>query len=1111
MCSKIVNCSAGVVSRVLFAVLAVFASPHSSYAQVLYGSIVGSVTDASGASVPQATVRVTQAETNQTREVQTNEAGGYTLSTVPAGTYEVSITKEGFRPFSSQNIRVNLNTVVRVDAALNVGTVAESVEVSAQASALQTDRADVRTEFSTRTFQNLPIVNRTYQSVVGLMPGISPPVSDTGSVNNPGRSMQFTANGTSRSGVNVRIDGVSSTNVWVQFFSTYVPAIEAIETVNVVTNSFDAEQGMVGGAAVNVQIKSGSNALHGVLFGYHQDNALKARPFFLPANQKKLKAIRNNTGGTIGGRIIRDKLFYFGSYEGDFTRLGQNTFATVPTAAIRAGDMSASSIPIFDPSTGNPDGSGRTQFPGNMIPASRLSPITQKLVALVPQPNLPGLANNYYVNTPIRYDLHKFDTKIDYKPTSKLTVFGRLGLMPFDNEQQTVFGDVLAGSNNRFTNGNTISTSASATYVASPTLVIDGSWGFTRMHNYLKPPGTDVKYGSDVLGIPGTNLGTGFYAGGLPQFNVTSYSLYGYSYTPLEYKQPQQQYTANATWLKGTHNIRFGMDIWRRAMDHVEFAPTNFAFTGSVTAMRGGASPNQFNSYADFLLGAPSTWTSAYQTVPWVTYRSSDRSLYVRDQWQVHRKLTVSYGARWEYYPVPSRADRGIERYDFETKTYLICGLGSTPKDCGIEVQKGLFSPRLGIAYRPTQSLVIRTGYALNYQQQEMYRDGMYSYPMTLTYTATAPSYFPVGSLSQGIPVQPQPDISKGSVALPPGATFTTLPKNYKRGYVQSWNFTVQKELGHSWVAEAGYVASHTVKQQMRWNINYGLPGGGTASQPFNQPPQNITGGITYLQPLQNMNYHSLQASLERRFSDGVQLKATYTRSKWLGMCCDDSADGGPAIAIPQYFPLNRALMPADRPNNLRVSGIAELPFGRGKRWGSNRVVSALAGGWQLNGIFSAYSGTPFNVTAAATSLNAPGNTQRADLVKPEVKILGGAGPGQSFFDPLAFAPVNDVRFGTAGFNIVRGPGLVNLDASLFRNFKITERLTLQFRAEALNATNTPHFSNPGANVSNLQLNPDGSIRSLNGYTEITSVNANGNGREGIDERFFRLGLRLSF
>jgi hypothetical protein len=217
-----------------------------------------------------------------------------------------------------------------------------------------------------------------------------------------------------------------------------------------------------------------------------------------------------------------------------------------------------------------------------------------------------------------------------------------------------------------------------------------------------------------------------------------------------------------------------------------------------------------------------------------------------------------------------------------------------------------------------------------------------------------------------------------------------------------------------------------------------------------------------------------------------------------------------PAIPLPEYYRLNRALTSYDRTHNVQVSSVTDLPFGRGKRWlNQGGVAGALAGGWRLNTLFSSYSGTPFSVTAAATSLDAPGSTQRADQVKPEVRKLGGAGRGQSFFDPLAFASVTTARFGTAGFNSLRGPGTVNLDLGIAREFRITERVRAQFRAEAFNATNTPHFANPGNNVSNLQLNPDGSVRSLGGYTEITATS--GRAREGQDERSVRFGLRFSF
>jgi hypothetical protein len=248
---------------------------------------------------------------------------------------------------------------------------------------------------------------------------------------------------------------------------------------------------------------------------------------------------------------------------------------------------------------------------------------------------------------------------------------------------------------------------------------------------------------------------------------------------------------------------------------------------------------------------------------------------------------------------------------------------------------------------------------------------------------------------------------------------------------------------------------------------------------------------------------------LERRFSGGMQLGVSYTFSKSMGICCSENSDGLAAIQIPEYYSLNRARTNIDTPHNLTMNGVWALPFGNGHKWATSGPASWLASGWQINGILSAVSGSPFYVTSSATSLNAPGSAQRADQVKENVEILGGAGRGMSYFDPLAYRPVTDARFGTAGFNSLRGPGIFNLDMSLFREFAITERWKLQFRAEAFNATNTPHFGNPGTNASNLQLNPDGSIRSLGGYTEITGL-AN-TGRDGIDERVFRFGLRMSW
>ncbi|MBC8165239.1 MAG: TonB-dependent receptor, partial [Bryobacteraceae bacterium] len=854
-----------------------------------------------------------------------------------------------------------------------------------------------------------------------------------------------------------------------------------------------------------------TNQVHGSLFSYHINSATSARRYFLPANQGIPKYIENDFGGSIGGPIVKNKLFFFTSYEGDLiSQFAANTNISVPTDAIKRGDLSASTNPIYDPATGDLlTGQGRTPFPGNVIPPNRISPITKKLTDLIPSPNLPGLINNFYVGTPVRNDLHRWDSKIDYTPGTKLRVNGRFGYQPYDVTRATVFGETLGGPNNNLQFGNVIATAASATYIFSPTFIVDGNFGLTRANQTLSPPSTEARLGSEFLGIPGTNLGDLPLAGGMPNFNVNSWTSYGYAYPFLNYIQPVYQTTGNATWLKGSHNIRFGVDASRQHMNHQEVRPTRFNFTGGATTIPGGPGANQFNSFGDFLLGLPFEHGNSLLTDDVVTLRTTILSFYVRDQWQVSRKFTVNAGLRWEYYPVPTRANRGIENLDLDSFTLQVCGLGNVPKNCGISVSKGLFSPRLGIAYRPTETFVIRAGYSLAPEQINMFRDALYNYPSRQDYTATGRnSFVAVAPLSFGIPVQPLIDFSAGTIPIPPGLNLSdqaaVIPKNFVRGYTQSWNLTLQKDFGAGWVAQAGYVGTHTLKQHTRFNVNYGLLGGGAASQAF--AARGITGSLTVILPVEQMKYHSLQTSLQKRYANGFTMQANYTWSKWTGICCDDSGDGQPRILIPEYFRLNRALMPGDRTHNFRLSSIYEVPFGPGKSMLTRGVGSWILGGWQLNGLFSLYSGSPFSVTSASGVLNAPGNNQRADLVKSDVAIYGDP---SSYFDPMAFAPVTGTpRFGTAGFNLLRGPGVANLDLSLFRNFRITERISARFSAEALNFSNTPHFSNPGGDVNAPTRNADGSIRALNGYTQITSTSAPSRTQ---DERFFRFGLRFAF
>jgi hypothetical protein len=378
-------------------VIALFAISRLD-AQVLYGSIVGTVSDQAGASVPEAKVRVTSRGTAQSRETLTDSAGTYTIPSLPPDTYEVLISKQGFQSVTIRGTNVAADNTVRLDTALKVGAVDTSVEVSAEALTLQTENGEVRSAITTTSLENVPTpIGRNYQNLLITVPGVMPPANQHSVAANPSRGLTFSVNGTTRNSNNVRIDGALANNIWLPHVTAYVPSLDAIETVSMVTASADASEGMAGGSAINVQIKSGSNQIHGSLFEFHADSAMKAKPFFLPIGQGIPKYIDNQFGGSIGGPILKNKLFYFGSWEDSLNRQTGASFVSVPTAPMHTGDLSGSTTPIYDPLSGNPDGTGRTPFSGNLIPSNRIDSIAAKVMAAYPLPTFPNLlSNNYY-------------------------------------------------------------------------------------------------------------------------------------------------------------------------------------------------------------------------------------------------------------------------------------------------------------------------------------------------------------------------------------------------------------------------------------------------------------------------------------------------------------------------------------------------------------------------------------------------------------------------------------------------------------------------------------------------------------------------------------------
>lgn len=1087
-------------------------------AQVLYGSLTGNVTDSSSAAVPDAKVEATNTRTGVSRTGTTDSSGNYSFTDLQAGTYRVRFSAPAFATTVQENIEIVTNAVRRLDLAMQVAQVNETVTVSAVASVMQTDRAEVSHLIQQTQMANLPFTGnagRNWQALYKILPGFSPPAELHSDAGNPQRALGTNVNGSSYSNNNTRLDGATVSYPWLPHIVAYVPPVDAVEAVNIVSNSFDAEQGMAGGSAINVSIKSGTNDYHGTAHWFHTNSVLRARNFFNATNGIP-KNILNQGGYTFGGPIRRNQLFFFTDWERTVRREFRSVFQTVPTAAMKRGDFSnlpvAAAIPqIYDPASGSADGTGRMLYPGQVIPARLIDPASAKMNALIPEPNQPLYPNNYFAAGSYEFNRDNFDFKVNYNPTDKSSVFARYSYSPsqiFDPPALgPAGGNAIAGGQPGNSPGRIQSASVGATYSITPRLLADATLGFTRQRLGSINVDIDKNYGLDELQIPGTN-GADRLQGGYPRFNISGVSAIGNPNVsnPFLFRDNQWVAGGNLSYIRGKHSFRFGGEYTYYTINHFQpqaaFGPRGgFNLTGGVTSQRGGAAPGQFNGYADFLLGLPNSMGKDVQYVNPAAVRMPGWGFYARDQWQLSRKLTVNYGMRFERYPFATRDHRGGERYDPETDLVLIGGLGNTPTDTGVRVPRLQAAPRIGIAYRANDRTVIRAGYGISIDP-DSFRRMRDSYPATVSSQFNAPSTFEAaGSFRTGIPPVVVPDLNTGAIAIPRAVGTVTWPTEYRRGYFQSWNFTLQRDLPFGLNLQTAYVATRAIRQTAILNINYSLPGQGTGAGRVLGRRWGRTADVNLYTPFNSSNYNGFQNQIRRQFANGGMLGLSYTWSKAISFA--DNNDSGLTWNIPEMWDRNRAPAGFDRTHNLQIYGVYNLPFGRGQAYATTGAAAKLLGGWQINGIFSKMTGTPFTVGTANASLNAAGSTQTADQVKPNVAILGGIGRGVSYFDPYAFAPVTAVRFGNSGRNILRGPGQTNLDASLFRDFPLTERFKLQFRAEAFNVSNTPWFSNPGATASSATRTLAGEITNLGGFTEVTSAQNT--------ERQFRFALKLFF
>ena len=1115
-------------------------------AQVLFGTVSGTVTDQSGAGVPKAHITLVNKSTNVQKEADVDESGHYTITDVPPGTYDLKVTASGFKPLTQTNLTVAANTVMNGDAKLQVGAVTEQVTVEASIVTLQTEKTDVHTELTSKAILEIPLNQyRNYQTLINLVPGATPGKFQNAIADTPERALTTNINGTNRNNNNTRVDGAADVFVWLPHHTVYVPPAETIQEVNISTNNFDPEQGMTGGAAITVITKSGTNQFHGVLFEYHEDQSLRARQFFetVANSPQKGSSSLNDVGGTFSGPIMKDKLFFFGSYDGTFERDNRNTgLVTVPTAALAAGDFSGTGTVIYNPATGNADGTGRQPFANQAkIP---IDSAAAQILAVIPAPNVAGATtiDNYFKSATQSLDRHNFDAKVDWNRTSSHTLFAKYSAMKsvFHGEPSLgkAIGDCACdgglGNFHSFVQLVTVG----HTLTLSPTLVVDGNIGFTRMSEYGQTPDYGTNIGSDVLKIPGTNNGSDLRSSGFPYFAITGYADLGNpeGWNPAFRNDWSFTTSHNVRWSHGKHQVSAGMDIIHHHLNHWQpelgAGPRGeFDFGGAVTALNGGPAPNQFNALAQFELGLAAelgvgsgdgVGVGKSEQFIKATAREWQFGWFIGDRYRITNKLTATLGLRYEYYPLMTRNGAfKFDRLDFATDNVLLGGLGGNPDHLGVTTSKKLFAPRIGLAYQINSDTVVRSGFGITYDPLPLARPLRGFYPLTVgsnfvganSFSAfdtltTTPPVVPVGpAIPAGIPSVCCPDISSGTIPLPNQALERSVgPGLLKRGYIESWNLVVERKLPASFLVSVGYVGTQTVHQFADRNVNASLPGTGNLGQPLNCKTANFTTNTCvvpsfgrtaetdFWQGYLSANYNALQVSINRQFSHGLMVKGAYTWSKAIDYT-DDDGWAGLTWNDPNILRRNRAQAGFNTPNIFQLAYLYELPIGQGKTWASGGgVVTKIASNWQISGIFSAVSGQPFSLTASGVSLNAVGQTQTPDQVGP-VKKLGGVGTGQPFYDPSAFTvvpgPPSPARYGTVGRNTLLGPGSVNLDFSLFRSFRFKERMDLQFRADVANFFNSPHFDNPSGDSSSGD------------FLTITSAKN--------DERQFRLGVRFAF
>ncbi|MCS6952552.1 MAG: TonB-dependent receptor [Bryobacteraceae bacterium] len=1051
----------GAKPKILRSGIVLIACAGATLAQVTTGTITGRVTDPSGAAVPKAEVTVTEQNTGLSQRTETGDTGRYTVPLLKPGTYTVTVKAPGFSTSVRRDLILQIQQTLDVDVQLAVGEVAQEITVFGGAPLVQTSTSDVGNVIPMDRIQQLPLNGRNFSQLALLAPGTNPgPVGGIrtqGAGNETQRAgAEIIANGGRGSFTNFMIDGIDNRDQTVATIKVF-PAVEAIYEFKIQTSNYDAEFAG-GGAVVNVITRSGSNQFHGSVFEFLRNSKLDARRFFDPG---KPGFRHNQFGFALGGPIVRNKTFFFGDYAGFRSRREETFLLSVPSVPERSGDFSQSPNRIFDPLTFDPATGTRQPFAGNRIPASRIDPVANRLVALWPLPNLPARRNNF-VHTPLRaVTQDQFDVRVDHNLSSKDNFFARVtygralvrwpATPAFRDGQPNPPAFMIVGTSPRNNDAPSFQATWQETHVFNPTLVNHFAVGYTR----LVLRATPLDFGQNTaerLGLRGAN--TEPIGSSMANLNVAGIqAITPSSFVPLIAPQNTWQINDTLAWTRGAHSLKFGFSVIRNNFGFFQLrAPAGALDFGGVYTNNPASPGGTGEGFADFLLGLPngSTKSTFTRGTPHVFY--TEFGAFVQDNWKVHPRLTLNLGLRYDLFTSPYEKYDRQSNFNPRTASIDLAGTGGISRGI-LDVRTNNFGPRVGFAWTLTPRTVLRSAWGLFFFNEQGTGSSarlFINFPFAAEYSVSCSATAPCLRTQDGIPLPAQAQ---------PIAVY--IPTANETSNMQQWNLTLERQLSETLVVRAAYVASKGTHLFIALDENVAVPGPGPIAprRPF---PAYST--ISAWEPRGNSSFQSLQLSSEKRMSHGLSFLVSYTWGRSLDYGAGgNSSDGDPRINIqnPRNLRADRGLSNFDYRHRLSIGYIFELPFGRGRRWmhSAPAVVEQVLGGWQLNGIVTAQSGAPTTPVLATPTANT------GTFTRPNRVCDGNLPEAQQtverFFDIGCFVNPPAFQFGNSGRNIIIGPGLATWDFAAQKNFRLTERVGLEFRGEFFNLFNRANFGLP--------------------------------------------------